>query len=74
MPTKIERMPDYGPYGRPRPKREIIVELDGTGRPAFNSTTGAFSENDKILQTPLSDAKGLVNKKMLTAEKTLCQS
>lgn len=51
------------------PKREIVIELD-----RLTALRERLVKTIKTLQTPLSDAKGLVNKKMLTAETTLCQS
>ncbi len=69
MLTKIVRMPDYGPHGRPRPKREIITQLD-----RLTALRDRLVKTIKLLQTPLSDAKGLVDKKFLQSEQSLCQS
>lgn len=69
MLTKTVKMSDYGPHGRPRPKREIIVQLD-----RLTALRERLVKIIKLLQTPLSDALGLVDKKLLKSEQTLCQS
>jgi transposase len=51
------------------PKREIITQLD-----RLTALRDRLVKTLKLLQTPLSDAKGLVDKKLLQSEQSLCQS
>ena len=51
------------------PKREIITQLD-----RLTALRDRLVKTIKLLQTPLSDARGLVDKKFLQSEQSLCQS
>jgi len=51
------------------PKRPVIVQID-----RLTALRDRLVKSIKILKTPLSDAKKLVDKKMLSSEKSLCQS
>jgi transposase len=51
------------------PKRPIIVQLD-----RLTALRDRLVKSIKVLKTPLSDAKGLVDKKILTSEILLCKS
>jgi transposase len=51
------------------PKREVIVKLD-----RLTALRERVVKVIKLLQTPLSDAQGLVDKKLLKSEQSLCQS
>ena len=51
------------------PKREIMVELD-----RLTALRERLVKTIKVLKTPLSDAKEFIDKKMLSSEKSLCQS
>ena len=51
------------------PKRTIIVQLD-----RLTALRDRLVKTLKVLKTPLSDAKGLVDKKMLNSETSLCKS
>lgn len=62
-------MSSYGPHGRPRPKRPIIVQID-----RLTALRDRLVKSIKVLKTPLSDAKGLVDKKTLNSETSLCES
>jgi transposase len=69
MPIKTVKMSNYGPHGRPRPKREIIAQID-----RLTALRERLVKTIKTLKTPLSDAEGLVNKTLLKSEITLCQT
>jgi len=51
------------------PKRPIIVQID-----RLKALRGRLVKSIKVLKTPLSDAKGLIDKKTLNAQTSLCQS
>ena len=51
------------------PKRPVIVQLD-----RLTALRDRLVKTLKVLKTPLSDAKKLVDKKMLNSETSLCQS
>lgn len=69
MPIKTVKMSNCGPHGRPRPKREIIAQLD-----RLTALRERLVKTIKTLKTPFSDAEGLVDKKILKAEIALCQT
>jgi transposase len=62
-------MSNYGPHGRPRPKREIIIQID-----RLTALRERLVKTIKTLKTPFSDAEGLVDKTLLKSETALCQS
>lgn len=51
------------------PKRPVVIQLD-----RLTALRDKLVKNIKVLKTPLSDAKGLVNKKLLNSEILLCKS
>ncbi len=51
------------------PKRAIIIQID-----RLTALRERLVKNIKVLKTPLSDAKGFVDKKTLNSEISLCQS
>jgi hypothetical protein len=51
------------------PKRPVIVQID-----RLTALRERLVKSIKVLKTPLSDAKGLIDKKILNSETSLCQS
>jgi hypothetical protein len=69
MRTKIVKMSNYGSHGRPRPKREVITQID-----RLTALRERLVKTIKTLKTPFSDAEGLVDKTLLKSEIALCQN